>query len=145
MSHIIVPCILNDGASSGDYATASMKVSLIKSNNSVIKSFSHDHKSGYSSSNYDNGISRNFQFQRIKGTAYAIIDGLDINTDYGDCYIKVEGSTSNRGSAKASYAYTSPAIVFNSANANPTPRFQPNSYVQSNGNLTRPCAYIVFV
>ena len=25
------------------------------------------------------------------------------------------------------------------------PSFQPNSYVQSNGNLTRPCAYIVFV
>ena len=26
-----------------------------------------------------------------------------------------------------------------------TPSFQSNSYVQSNGNLTRPCAYIVFV
>ena len=28
---------------------------------------------------------------------------------------------------------------------NPTPTFKTNSYVQSNGNLTRPCAYIVFV
>ena len=26
-----------------------------------------------------------------------------------------------------------------------TPTFESNSYVQSNGNLTRPCAYIVFV
>ena len=28
---------------------------------------------------------------------------------------------------------------------NPTPVFNTNSYVQSNGNLTRPCAYIVFL
>ena len=66
---------------------------------------------------------------------------MDLSNVSGEGYIKITATAPNCDSDNGTRVVFGAPVLYLSAN----PEFNTNSYVQSNGNLTRPCAYIVFV